>query len=274
MTSPDTPSDARPAGSSAPATSRWRVGVPLVLALAGLLFAVTATTARGTNLRSAENTRLVDLIRQAEQRNERIGLTGDRLRADVDRLSTLAGDAEATQVRAQADRIAGLAGLQPATGTGLSVTLDDAPPGAIDRSYPGLPQPTPDDLVVHQQDLQAVVNAMWAGGATAVQLMDQRIISTSAVRCVGNVLLLQDRVYSPPYTVSAIGDVSRLATALTSSSAISNYLDYVQAYGLGYQVKKSARMTLAEYKGTLDLQHAVENLEQPSPTPSRRPQGG
>ncbi len=271
MIAPPPASDATPKAPSSGGTSRWRLGVPLVLAMAGLLFAVTANTARGTNLRSAENTRLIDLIRQAEQRNERIGGTGDRLRAEVDRLSAAAGDATAKQVRAEADRIAGNAGLTAATGQGMRITLDDAPPGAIERSYPGLPQPTPDDLVVHQQDLQAVVNAMWAGGATAVQLMDQRIISTSAVRCVGNVLLLQDRVYSPPYAVTAIGDVSRLTAALKASSAISNYQDYVAAYGLGYQVSRGARLTVPAYSGTLDLQHAVENLEVPSPSPSGRP---
>ena len=56
-----------------------------------------------------------------------------------------------------------------------------------------------DDIVVHQQDVQAVVNALWSGGAEAMMVMDQRLISTSAVRCVGNTLILQGRVYSPPF---------------------------------------------------------------------------
>ena len=50
-----------------------------------------------------------------------------------------------------------------------------------------------DDLVVHQGDVQAVVNALWAGGAEAMSIMDVRVISTSAVRCVGNTLLLHGR---------------------------------------------------------------------------------
>ena len=37
-------------------------------------------------------------------------------------------------------------------------------------------------------------------------IQDQRIIATSAVQCVGNTLLLQGRVYSPPYVIKAIGD--------------------------------------------------------------------
>jgi uncharacterized protein YlxW (UPF0749 family) len=250
--------------------SGWRVGVPVMLALAGLLFAITANTARGTNLRSSENTRLVDLIRAAEQRNDKVSATGDRLRAEVESLSAAAQDPEVKQERAAADAIAPQAGLTAVTGTALTVTLDDAPTGAIDRSYPGLPAPTPDDLVVHQQDLQAVVNALWSGGANAIQLMDQRIISTSAVRCVGNVLILQDRVYSPPYSVTAIGDLSRLSNALKSSSAISNYRDYVAAYGLGYRVVKHARLTVPAYSGTLDLEYALESKgNEPSASPTR-----
>jgi uncharacterized protein YlxW (UPF0749 family) len=225
--------------------------------MAGLLFTITATTAHGTDLRSAENTRLVDLIRAAQLRNERAGATGLRLRADVDRLSTTAADPAARQVRAAGDSLAEAAGVTPLSGGGLTVTLDDAPPGALGRSYPGLPQPGPDDLVVHQQDLQAVVNALWAGGAQGMELMDQRIISTSAVRCVGNVLILQGRVYSPPYSITAVGDVPRMSAALNASSAISNYLEYVAAYGLGYRLTSQARVTVPAYAGPLDLRFAV-----------------
>jgi uncharacterized protein YlxW (UPF0749 family) len=136
------------------------------------------------------------------------------------------------------------------------VTLDDAPTDAIDRAYPGLPDPTPDDLVVHQQDVQAVVNALWAGGAEAVRLMDQRVISTSAVRCVGNTLILQGRVYSPPYTITAVGDTDRLLGALDESTAVRTYRQYVAAYGLGYRAEKRSDVTIPAYTGALDLRYA------------------
>ena len=54
-----------------------------------------------------------------------------------------------------------------------------------------------------------MVNALWQGGAKGIKVMDQRLISTSAVRCVGNTLILQGRVYSPPYKVTAVGDPER-----------------------------------------------------------------
>ena len=65
-----------------------------------------------------------------------------------------------------------------------------------------------------------MVNALWAGGAEAMMLMDQRVISTSAVRCVGNTLILQGRVYSPPYVITAIGDQDGMKQALDQSPEV------------------------------------------------------
>ena len=96
------------------------------------------------------------------------------------------------------------------------MTLADAPRSA-DRVLPE--DASPDDLVVHQQDVQAVVNALWPGGAEAMQIMDQRVITTSAVRCVGNTLILQGRVYSPPFQITAIGDPQRLPRRWTPRRA-------------------------------------------------------
>ena len=110
----------------------------------------------------------------------------------------------------------------------MRVTLDDAPHPDSGRTLPG--DPNPDLLVVHQQDVQAVVNALWAGGARAMQIMDQRVIATSAVRCVGNTLLLHGVVYSPPYVITAVGDPTALRHALDASPDVQIYKQYVSAY--------------------------------------------
>jgi uncharacterized protein YlxW (UPF0749 family) len=86
--------------------------------------------------------------------------------------------------------------------------------------------------------------------------MDQRIVGTGAVRCVGSVLLLGGRVYSPPYVISAIGDTSALRAALDNSPDIKRYREYVDAYGLGYKVEGRRQMTISGYTGSLDLQYA------------------
>ncbi len=101
-----------------------------------------------------------------------------------------------------------------------------------------------------------MVNALWAGGAEAMMLQDQRVISTSAVRCVGNTLLLQGRVYSPPYVITAVGDVKRMRQKLDADPSVTIYRQYADLLGLRYDVEDKARLTLPAYAGSLDLVHA------------------
>ena len=101
-----------------------------------------------------------------------------------------------------------------------------------------------------------MVNALWAGGAEAMQIMDQRIVSTSAVRCVGNTLILQGRVYSPPYEITAIGSPERLYASLDASPGVALYRYYVDVYGLVYETRAATQTTLPGYDGSLELRHA------------------
>ncbi|MBT3076984.1 DUF881 domain-containing protein [Streptomyces sp. CYG20] len=225
-----------------------------VFALAGLIFVTSANTAKGTNLRSDSSLlKLSDLIRERSENNAELNDSVAAARADVEALAQRDdGSTEAEDAKLKALEKA--AGTTKITGDAVSVTLNDAPPDAT--ANPGYPDPQPNDLVIHQQDLQAVVNALWQGGARGIQVMDQRLISTSAVRCVGNTLILQGRVYSPPYKVTAVGDPGKLRKALDSSTAIQNYQLYVKAYGLGWKVEEDDAVTLPGYSGTVDLHYA------------------
>lgn len=214
----------------------------------------SANTAKGTNIRTdASLLKLSDLIQQRSEKNAALEESAASVRGDIDSLAQRdngSTKAEAAKLKAL-ERTAGTTEL---SGAAVSVTLDDAPPNAT--ASPGYPDPQPNDLVIHQQDLQAVVNALWQGGAKGVKVMDQRLISTSAVRCVGNTLILQGRVYSPPYKITAVGDPGALRRALDASPAIQNYLLYVKAYGLGWKVDENGAVTLPGYSGTVDLHYA------------------
>jgi uncharacterized protein YlxW (UPF0749 family) len=226
-----------------------------VFALAGLIFWTSFDTAKGVDIRSDDPLpKLSDNVRGKSSHNEQLEKQVAADRQDVDRL-TRQGSGLSSAERRRIDGLDAAAGTDPLTGPSLQVTLDDAPPNAVPL-VPGVPDPQPNDLVIHQQDLQAVVNALWDGGATGIQVMDQRLISTSAVRCVGNTLILQGRVYSPPYKITAVGDRNALHKALDRSPAIQNYLQYVNAYGLGWKVEDHKRVTLPGYSGTVDLHYA------------------
>jgi uncharacterized protein YlxW (UPF0749 family) len=226
-----------------------------VFALAGLLFFTSFNTAKGTNIRTdASLLKLSDLILERSHKNGQLDETNGALRGDVEALA----ERDDGSTKAEDDKLSALekkAGTQKLKGEAISVTLNDAPPDATAK-LPGYPEPQPDYLVIHQQDLQAVVNALWQAGAQGIKVMDQRLISTSAVRCVGNTLILQGRVYSPPYKITAVGDPEKLRNSLAASPAIQNYMVYVNVYGLGWKVEDEGTMTLPGYSGTVDLQYA------------------
>lgn len=226
-----------------------------VFALAGLIFWTSFNTAKGVDIRSDDPLpKLSDTVRTKNSRNEQLDGQLAGVREDVDRL-TQQGSGVSAAERARLDALDKAAGTDPLTGPAVDVTLNDAPPNAV-ALVPGVPDPQPNDLVIHQQDLQAVVNALWQGGARGIRVMDQRLISTSAVRCVGNTLILQGRVYSPPYRITAVGSPAKLRKALDDSPAIQNYLQYVDAYGLGWKVGSERRTTLPGYSGPVDLHYA------------------
>jgi len=232
-----------------------RVLTAAVFALAGLIFFTSFNTAKGTNIRTDTSLlKLSDLIQERSRKNGELDESNGSLRHDVESFA----ERDDGSSKAEDEKLAGLeksAGTQKVKGEAITVTLNDAPPDATAK-LPGYPEPQPDYLVIHQQDLQAVVNALWQGGAKGIKVMDQRLISTSAVRCVGNTLILQGRVYSPPYKITAVGDPERLQQSLAASKAIQTYMVYVNVYGLGWKVTEDGAVTLPGYSSTVDLHYA------------------
>lgn len=223
-----------------------RVATAVVALIAGFGMAASAVTARGTDLRGGRSGSLRDLVIRESEQLDRSTAATENLRTLVSRLARQIGGVDLTDALGDLNRLLPAAGLTPARGPGVSVTLQDAPheanTGDID----------PDLLVIHQQDVQAVVNALWRGGAEAVTVMDQRLIATSAVKCVGNTLLLQGRVYSPPYVIRAIGDEEQLQRALDRDAGVALIQDLARVYGLGYTVEVLDSIDMPAFTGTLE----------------------
>ena len=230
----------------------WSLLVPIVALLAGLLVTTTANTAAGTELRNDRRPELTNLIENRQRDVNDAQARADRLRREVEGLTGGIGktDAGVAQQQTEAGTREAAAGLTELRGPGVTVRMNDAP-RRPDGTRPA--HASADDLVVHQQDVQAVVNALWAGGAEAMKIMGVRIIATSAVRCVGNTLLLDGRVYSPPFEITAIGDPGRLQRALDESSGVRLFRNAVADFGLGYELRVEGDVTVPPYRGSLAL---------------------
>ncbi len=245
--------------SSRRSSRRWAILVPVIATLAGVLFTTTARTSAGTSLRDDRRPELAKLIteQEAQVASEAATATGLQARIDATTRDRARSDGQIRQQTGRADREQQAAGMTALHGPGLMVSLDDAPR----RSDGSLPSGArPDDVVVHQQDVQSVVNALWAGVAEAMTIMGVRVISTSAVRCVGNTLLLHGRVYSPPFTIAAIGDADHLRAALSDDPGVGAFRGASLMFGLGYLVESSDDIVVPAFDGTLTLDYAHAEL--------------
>ncbi|NLG55998.1 MAG: DUF881 domain-containing protein [Rhodococcus sp.] len=226
----------------------WRILVLVVCVVAGLLVATTREVSAGNEIRARDTTRVSDLVRSAQANADEASAERDALAAQVEQLqhSAASSNHELAAVLGDIEALSVDSGRTAMIGPGITVTMTDAPRGA-DGRYPA--DATPNDLVVHQHDVQAVLNALWAGGAEAMSMQDQRLIATSAPRCIGNTLLLHGRTYSPPYVISAIGDPARLQAALDNSTGIRVFKQYAVRFGLGYAQDTSGELTIPAYSG-------------------------
>ena len=231
------------------ARDRGRVGVALVMVLCGVLFATTARLSDGSSIRD-ESSDVAGVLQERGRAIEDLTADNEAKRAEIQRLRGADGSAP---LAARTAQVEDAVGLSEVSGPGLRVTLTDAPGSALGT----VPGAEPDDLVVHQQDLEAYINALWAGGAEAMMLQDQRVVNGSAFRCAGNTLLLEGRVYSPPFVVTVIGPVDEMTAALDASPGVGIYREWVDHVGLGEQVETLETTTLPGFVGSLTLDAEV-----------------
>ena len=224
----------------------------IVMALAGLMMTTAAINSRGHDLRPERDTDMATLVRSQASHNAALQKEAAGLRAQVEDLSKANQTPGVTSsVISSASALAPSVGLEAVSGKALRVTLDDAP---LSENADGVDA---NMLVVHQQDIQMVVNTLWSGGAEAMTIQGQRVISTTAVKCVGNTVVLHGVAYAPPYVIEAIGDLNAMQKALDTSEAVRIYKEYVSAYQLGWSVERAGQVTMPAYTGAVAVSHAT-----------------
>ncbi|WP_249666224.1 DUF881 domain-containing protein [Nocardioides faecalis] len=225
--------------------------------LSGLLFAVSGTDSEGTDLRPGRYTDLAGLVAGEASDYQRIEDRFNELSEEVDRLGAGVSDKRVERLRREQRELRDRAGATPRRGPGIRITLSDAPEELLDAAVAsGVVKLN--RFVVHQQDIQAVVNALWTGGAEAVTIAGQRVVSTTGIRCQGPVVQLQGVPYPQPYVIEAVGEVSDLLAAVDSDELVSLYRSDSAdpQIGIGWEMESVADVRAPAYDAVLDLQYA------------------
>ncbi len=241
-----------------PRTSPGRsVVVLLVLVLVGLLLSTAALQARGqTTSRVAERDLLVAEIGRQD------GVAARLQRANATLVTQLEAErTRALQQQSQGDladqvtRLGQVTGALSVAGPGITVTVDDASAVAAAPGGDARASTSADDGRVLDQDLQKVVNGLWAAGAEAVSVNGQRLTALSAIRSAGQAILVDYRPLSPPYRVLAIGDPDQLPARFADGAGGRDLMYLSDNFGVRYDVTPAARLVLPASAG-LDVRRA------------------
>lgn len=148
-----------------------------------------------------------------------------------------------------------LAGLTPLVGPGIVVTIDDST-----RKVP--PGDEPDWYIVHEHYLRDTVNLLWANGAEAISINDERIVNSTSIYCVGSTILINSTRLSPPYVFSVIGDAPQMIAALENPASLPDFKRHVRDYGVQFKYEPVSEITVPAFDGTLYAKYAQPGVGQ------------
>ncbi len=213
-----------------------RIGLVVVVCLFGLMIGVSALqTEQDRPQEVAERGELIDLINLRDQRYDDLRGQLSTLQAEVTGLQGRVLD-ETLDDQAQNDRLEALgidAGTLAVTGPGVTVTVDNAPPGSSD---PG--------GTILDKDLRLLVNALWTAGAEAVSLDGHRLTSLTAIRFAGQAITVDYRSLSPPYVIQAVGDPDTLPARLMETRGGQIWLGLESNFGIRFDTETKDRVTV------------------------------
>lgn len=219
---------------------------------AGIAIGATANVAGGTDLRSERSLDLKGLVIQRVNDVEAWEARNQDLRAEFNQLINENWSPELIELQQTLTSSKKAAGFSAVSGPGLIVTLDDAPYDPQDGSSIDF---DPNWLLIHQEDIQVVINALVAGGADAVSIMDQRIVAVSDIKCVGSTLLVNGRVYSPPFVIKAVGPIKKMQKSLDNDEAVTFLRDLATTFNLFYGATPSQRISIPSYSSVPIFQY-------------------
>ena len=95
-------------------------------------------------------------------------------------------------------------GLTDVKGPGVTITLTDS---KIDPET----VLNPNALLLHDMDILSIVNELRNTGAEAISINDQRVITTTSIKCGGAIININGERIGAPFIIKAIGLPENLA---------------------------------------------------------------
>lgn len=247
----------RAAAGDAPTTRsrpHW-ASIVAVVVLGVMAAVVAAQTDREAEVNELGRAALVERIEVEKDR-----LAG--LQRDVAEVTSANQDVASnnTTVQGQLDDIAARVdraelstGFAAVRGPGVKITVDNRENTDVDNE-------------IRDEDLATLVDGLWAAGAEAVAINDQRINALGGIRNTGRAVHVNGRPVLAPYVVQAIGDTRSLQARLLQTSEGRAWFLLVNGLDLLYTAKNVDNIRLPAAPGP-SLRDVIELNADPEGVP-------
>ena len=232
---------------------RYNITATIMIALALFIFsfiiAAQLNTVGNTNIIS-EGMREADLLRELQKAKEEY----EALKEDYEKsqeiveeykTSSSSNDTLISSMKSELEKANVLAGLVDVKGEGVVITLKDSTDTEISAEA-GL---------VHDTDITAIITELKAAGAEAISINGQRVIATTAIRCVGPTIQVNSVKVASPFYIKAIGNSKYLESALNIRNGV---VDNLRSYGIEVEIETNESITVTKYETALKLKYAKE----------------
>lgn len=224
---------------------RWHLSITLVCLLFGTLFISNLKTQwQAVNPMAARNKTLVNVIETQEQKNTELETEITKIRTQLEKYhSTNTGQPGLEPVKNELDQLKLMAGQTAVKGPGIVITLDDQEKARTAKD--------PEFYMIHYSSILYIVNDLRAASAEAISVNNERIVSTSDIRCAGSIILVNTSRLAPPYEIRAIGNPNQLEAAVRSGE-----YGTLELGQFPVSLVRNDIITIPDYKGSYSFNYA------------------
>lgn len=218
------------------------IGISVFLLTIMITAQITTMNNSEAVLQGKRENELADSLVVLQREFDELKLKYDESQKIVEEYQTnsATNDTLIASMKNQIETLGLLSGTTDVQGEGIIITLEDG---------------ITSDALVHDSDVLTLVNELRLAGAEAISVNNQRIITTSAIRCVGPVIQVNYQKVAAPFEIKAIGNAQYLESALTIKNGV---VDVLKGYGLKVTLTRQTDVSIPKYEGALSFNFAKQ----------------
>lgn len=213
----------------------------------GIIVQINTVNNNGTTITgNQEESNLKTQVLKMKEKYENQYADLERLEKELEntRNRVASSNSELTELQNKIKEANNLIGNTNVKGSGVTITLSD---GKIDAQSLDT-----ESLIVHAENVLAVVNELKNAGAEAISINDKRMVNTSSISCDGNVIVVNGEKISSPIQIKAIGLPELLSTLNRPGGTLENFSNLGKVIAL----KKDTNIEIQKYAGVLNFKYA------------------